>query len=57
MFQNFRGTSQDSETEGPYKGGAKTSAITLQRPVGCREYAITGDYDPLSERDVDHPTS
>ncbi|CAL8115866.1 unnamed protein product [Orchesella dallaii] len=52
--------SQDSdEPMYPHKKGAKTSTvISLQKPVAEHDYSITGEhYDPLSERDIEHPTS
>lgn len=50
-----------SETEEPpfRKGGkGKSTIISLQKPVAEHDYSITGEhYDPLLERDIEHPTS
>ncbi|CAG7785967.1 unnamed protein product [Allacma fusca] len=38
--------------------GAKTTAISLQKPTADHDYSVTGEhFDPLSRRQIDHPTS
>jgi len=59
--------SQDSESEnniyaarglGQKHGKPGTTVISMKKPVGDNDYSMTGEhYDPLSQRDVLHPTS
>jgi hypothetical protein len=60
LWLYFRGA-QESEPESQYSREGQprgATVISLQKPVGGHEYAITGEnYDPLMERDIDHPTS
>jgi len=52
------GASQESEQETHYsKGGPRSStAVSMHKPGVAHDYAEE-HFDPLSGRDIDHPTS